>query len=468
MFLLKKYTKPFIVLCMIYAVVYLSTYYEILPFTESTFSMKSRRIDTWLRLFFNGYLGQILNFFWIGNAVLFMLLICGKEITHSFSKGLILKLVILTTFIIIAVKGFFGWRYMFTLIPLIVAYLSIKSAESIDPDEKTMTQEKYFWFLSILFLSILNIIFYETTSGDFILSRYVGLSLLILSTTLLYGIIKKDAFIVSLSCALITISLFLRFSFASNHTYWLQVGINCCSVFALIALFKNRYRITDYIYTHLPSWMANITLLLLLSAVLIYFRFYGFSTLIYPNEGNAILIFIFLGLFSKYFLGFKSENLLYPMILFLCIINYKINHIGKKPVNGFNPLHLMGAYTYDLKEPFMTKTSYELIAKKIHQIVLPGEVVLLNHIPAMYYYSEDKYLYYWCQEDHYFNEEGTKYLFKNRDEKQVLEKLRSLHVAYILTSEYKNQYCNVPLQEFIEKNTESIFSETGFHFYKLK
>ncbi len=82
------------------------------------------------------------------------------------------------------------------------------------------------------------------------------------------------------------------------------------------------------------------------------------------------------------------------------------------------------------------------ILQYIDQLPLEkGRGVLSNNLPAIYYYTNARAVYYWCEDDFYYRENGPNFLFKDRDYRAVHQHIvNELKCDYIFTLDLYNAY----------------------------
>lgn len=70
-----------------------------------------------------------------------------------------------------------------------------------------------------------------------------------------------------------------------------------------------------------------------------------------------------------------------------------------------------------------------------------GKSFLCNNIPMIYYYTNKRAIYYWCEDDLYYVGEGLRYLLKDRTEEEVKDVIQNkLNCSHILTRDIYNVY----------------------------
>jgi len=105
----------------------------------------------------------------------------------------------------------------------------------------------------------------------------------------------------------------------------------------------------------------------------------------------------------------------------------------------------------------------------IQKNVSKSDRILLNHIPSLFYYSDNYFLYYWCQEDHIWGENGVETLFGDNNIEKVNDILKNkFQIKYIVTSVYKNQFCQIQLTEYLDNYCEVIINDNDYKLYKIK
>jgi hypothetical protein len=98
----------------------------------------------------------------------------------------------------------------------------------------------------------------------------------------------------------------------------------------------------------------------------------------------------------------------------------------------------------------------------------PGDQFLTNNISMIYYYTDQKAMYYWCLDDVYCDVAGYHQLFEKRSADQVYTHLRhSLHCSHVLTRDIYNTYSK-PWNEFLQQYaTLSFKDQLGFEVWTL-
>lgn len=466
---LKEYKLRLLIFFSFLFLVYWLTESNLFPFTDQTFSQKSRGIDTYPKFILNGIMGQFFNFKWIGNIVFLIPIFFYEEIKNKLKNNKIFSFTIFISITIIALKGYFGWRYMYTLLPLFLIFFSNEVA-SKSFIQKIKDNRNITIFLFVIILSILNCYVLNMFGNDWLVKRFFLFSILFFSIASIYSILKSDYNLLLLSNIFIAECLFFRYDFNSNKNYWFTIFLFVSFTFLLAEFIRNSNQIIQYITKHLRVGITNYLVKgISFLSFFVLFILFSRKSIVTLTTDFAIVIILVIAVYYKEVKSNFRNFLFVPTLIFYFIFNYNISQIGSTETKSFDAKKSIQNYFTALNAPFVRDTKTQLLVNYIEKNIPQTETILLNHLPTFYYYSKNKYLYYWCQEDHAFNEKGIIEIFANKEFKNVYIDLKNnLGVKYILTSNYKNQFCQVPLDEFVNKYCIKIYSKDDYELFKLK
>lgn len=449
--------------------IYYSTQSSVFPIANSTFSEKSRGIETFPKFIFNGILGQFFNFKWIGNIIFLLPILFINELKKLTKANLIFFLTLLLSFAIIAVKGYFGWRYMYTLLPLFLIFFSTQIAD-YRIIQKIKGYKYIQIFLGIIGLSILNCYVLNSFGSDWFVKKYFVFTILFFSAIIIYALAKSANTLMVLSALIIAECLFFRYDFNTNQHYWLSIIILISYTFFTLEVIRNSNKIiskiSHYIGKMLSNLMVKVTCFLLVLNLL--YIFYRKSFFLLTTD-YAIVVVLVIVVYYRYLQASYRKAVLLPVIAFFVLFNFNTSQIGNSDAGFHGFASSFKVYFNALNAPFSNNSNATTVINFINSHIPQNETILLNHLPSFYYYTNHKYLYYWCQEDHAFNENGQVEVFGKSAMKDVYIKLKEkFNVEYVLTSKYKNQFCQVPFDDFLRDYCTEVFNQDDYLIYKLK
>jgi hypothetical protein len=466
---LKGYKYKLIIYFGILLIIYYLTESNIFPIQNQTFSEKSRGIETYPKFIFNGILGQFFNFKWIGNIIFLLPLFFFSDLKKLAKENVIFFSTILLSFTIIAVKGYFGWRYMFTLMPLFLIFFSAKISEYLTI-LKSDENKQIRIFLFVIGLSVLN--YYILNSfGDYLfVKRYFVFTILFFTLTSVYALINSANNMLLLSGIILSLSLFFRHDFNTNQYFWTVMFFMSTYTFLTIEIIRNSDKIVLKINHYFGLKYADVLVKgTSFFMLLILFYLYNKRSFLVLTTSDPFIIVLVIAIYFKYLNPRFQKILLIPIFIYYIFFNYHTSQIGNTDFQSKGIVKSSQLYFDALVSPFLNNSSSKIMVNYIENNIRQDETILLNNLPAFYYYSNHRYLYYWCQEDHAFNQMGQLEIFESKKLADVYFDLKSkLHVKYILTSKYKNQFCQVPLEDFLNDYCIKVFVHDDYELYQLK
>jgi hypothetical protein len=466
---LKGFKYKLIIYLVLLILIYYLTQSSIFPIANHTFSEKSRGIETFPKFIFNGILGQFFNFKWIGNIIFLLPILFFNQLKKLSKANLLFFLTLFLSFTIIAIKGYFGWRYMFTLLPLFLIFFSSEIA-NFSVIQKIKGDKYIQIFIVILALSILNCYVLNAFGNDWFIKRYFVFTILFFSVISIYAIANTANTLLVISGIIIAECLFFRYDFNTNQHYWLSIVLLLSYTFFTIELSRNSNvivaKISNYIGVMLSNLVVKGTCFLL--GLILFYVFYKKSFLALTTD-YAIIVVLVMAVYHKFLKPNYTKAILLPVIAYYVCFNFNTSQIGNSDAGSNGLAGSFKIYFNALNAPFSNNSNSKTVLNYINSHIPQNETILLNHLPSFYYYSNNKYLYYWCQEDHAFNEMGQVEIFGKRALKDVYADLKGKYqVKYILTSKYKNQFCQVPFDEFLNDYCTEVFNQYDYLLYKLK
>ncbi len=94
--------------------------------------------------------------------------------------------------------------------------------------------------------------------------------------------------------------------------------------------------------------------------------------------------------------------------------------------------------------------------------------VLCNNLPGLYYYSDAKAMYYWCEDDHYYGANGIETVFLDRTIEETYEFIvQDLACAYVMTYKKYNMMSS-DFEKFLSEYCVLQYEDTkGYQLYGI-
>jgi hypothetical protein len=159
------------------------------------------------------------------------------------------------------------------------------------------------------------------------------------------------------------------------------------------------------------------------------------------------------------------------LLLLACMGNMFLILGGERAIRNFN--RVLGDKS---KGPVqVTESLPECVAyvKELHlcldSLLAPGEKVLVNNLPEVYYYTKAFGHYYWCGSDLLYGREGPALLFKNRSPEQARSYIvDTLGCSWVYTFKSYNRY-NPAFETFLKEDCEQRYSDYDFtELYRIR
>jgi hypothetical protein len=211
--------------------------------------------------------------------------------------------------------------------------------------------------------------------------------------------------------------------------------------FGIYAVFKLHFLDT--------RWKKAIALSYMLIFILISAKGYfnsRYQLTLMPITLPVAILFLWLYLKENNLIKYKFH------IVFALFVLIKINNflgvLFMEEKIGTNDLEQKGGIMYSLKHPIQTLSNLEKKTKSAPYPVIDfirtlpkKEMILVNNLPMLYYYTDKKGVYYWCGDDTYYSNKGRSLLRKKRNFEQLNKFiLDTLNCKYLLSTEFYNEH----------------------------
>lgn len=163
-----------------------------------------------------------------------------------------------------------------------------------------------------------------------------------------------------------------------------------------------------------------------------------------------------------------------PILLLLtlaCLGNMWLILGGERAIRNFNRVMAdKSSGPVKAAEPLPEGVQY---VQELHlcldSLIAPGEKVLVNNLPEVYYYTKAFGHYYWCGSDLLYGQHGPKLLFHDRNQEQVKRFLSdTLGCTWIYTFKSYNRY-NPAFENFLKEDCEQRYSDYDFtELYRIR
>lgn len=163
-----------------------------------------------------------------------------------------------------------------------------------------------------------------------------------------------------------------------------------------------------------------------------------------------------------------------PILILLtlaCLVNMWLILGGERAIRNFNRVMAdKSSGPVKAAEPLPDGVQY---VQELHlcldSLIAPGEKVLVNNLPEVYYYTNAFGHYYWCGSDLLYGNDGPKMLFHDRSQEQVKRFLRdTLGCTWIYTFKSYNRY-NLAFETFLKEDCEQRYSDYDFtELYRIR
>lgn len=239
-------------------------------------------------------------------------------------------------------------------------------------------------------------------------------------------------------------------------------------IFILLILKKKFKKIE----LHIKVLLLTYTLMLLL--IIVKFGHnprYQLSLL--PFSLYIVLIFVwryvksYLIIFRKY-LYIVTIVLLLTIIMYLGFYYYKKDDTVPPSIKKENSIILnFDKYSNFVKSKIQEpKEGIQEIVSNL-KLLPPSSYILVNNLPAFFYYTNLKGIFYWSGSDIYYGREGPKTLLGEQGINHAYEIIKNkLGLTHILSSKYYN-YNNQKFLDFLNSYTEVVFSNNTFAIYRI-
>lgn len=288
--------------------------------------------------------------------------------------------------------------------------------------------------------------YYKLESGTF----YLVPELKEEEKAVLIGNLKDIGYYTRLENRLIATQQDKIFSGYLGHSFKLKYF----GVLAWLALPIAMWKIIGF--KKLKRWEQAYIFIYITSTLVI--TFYGYDNSRYQLTHAFFSLPLTMYVLRNVFSRLDSANKLITILLIpiLLLVFYKISNTK-----------LLWARTFG--KFVQTQTALQLdYVNLVDNISLEkDECVLVNNNYALYYYTDNPYLYYWGHKDIYFDGKGAQRLLSEKTNDEVAEKLKNeLNCPYIFSRNDFLDY-NLRLKTFIEQKTEVVGRSEKYSIYKV-